>query len=127
MKSKIAIFFNECKNTAWSILFTLMIRGYPVFAANSEDSGGGGGVFTVKRLVIPHLTNPSEAAKRLLGVLARVVEYVGAPVLIWGVVMFAMALKDDRPEDKQKAIMTIVTGTVLFSLFAILRAAGITT
>lgn len=39
--------------------------------------------------------------------------------------MLGLALKNDEPESKQKAIMVIVSGVVLFGLLTILKAAGI--
>lgn len=59
------------------------------------------------------------------GIVIYLCEAFGGLFLIWGFVKFVLAMKDDHPEEKQRAMMMLVTGAFLFSLTALLRAVKI--
>ena len=62
---------------------------------------------------------------QVLGIIMLVAQFAGGAMLLWGLVMFGLAIKNDEPESKQKALLCCIAGIVLLSLRAILKAAGI--
>ena len=62
---------------------------------------------------------------QILGIILKVATFIGSALLIWGLVMFGLAIKNDEPESKQKSLMTAFSGVILISLRAILKAACI--
>lgn len=62
---------------------------------------------------------------QLMGIVLLVATFAGGVLLLWGFVMFALSVKNDEPESKQKAFLCIISGAVLLSLRMILKAAGI--
>ena len=70
--------------------------------------------------------NPETIIDSVLGIILFATRYIGAALIIWGLVMFGLSIKNDEPESKQKALMTTFAGVVVFSLKWILQAAGIT-
>lgn len=88
----------------------------PVHAAGDED---------IPTVTINQDAGTTEIFGRLLGMVIWITRFVGGFLLLWGIVMFAMALKNDEPESKQKAILAFVSGAVLLGLQQILVSAGI--
>ena len=70
--------------------------------------------------------NPDTIIGSVLGIILFATRYIGAALIIWGLVMFGLSIKNDEPESKQKALMTTFAGVVVFSLKWILQTAGIT-
>lgn len=70
--------------------------------------------------------NPESIIESVLGIILFATRYIGAALIIWGLVMFGLSIKNDEPESKQKALMTTFAGVVVFSLKWILQTAGIT-
>ena len=69
--------------------------------------------------------NPGETIGWIIGLILKIGQYFGAAVMLWGIVQFAMSLKNDEPESKQKATMIIVAGVVLLTLRSLLVGVGI--
>lgn len=95
-----------------------MMEMAPVYATGtaSED---------IPSITINTDAGTTEIFSRLLGMVIWIARFIGAFLLLWGIVMFALALKNDEPESKTKAIMAFASGAVLLGLQAILTAAGI--
>lgn len=70
--------------------------------------------------------DPDTIIGSVLGIILFATRYIGAALIIWGLVMFGLSIKNDEPESKQKALMTTFAGVVVFSLKWILQTAGIT-
>jgi len=70
--------------------------------------------------------NPETIIESVLGIILFATHYIGAALIIWGLVMFGLSIKNDEPESKQKALMTTFAGVIVFSLKWILEKAGIT-
>ena len=58
-------------------------------------------------------------ANMILGLILTVTTFIGGAMAIWGMVMFGLALKNDEPDSKQKALMTIFAGIVVLGLKSI--------
>lgn len=103
----------------------------PVYAGDVDvakpDNGneGGGGLAWVLKLTVPGSTDVVETVGTVLGVLLKACEYLGAAVLLWGLICWIMAMKNEDAGSKQKAMMATFTGILLFTLKTILTAAGI--
>lgn len=61
----------------------------------------------------------------VIGIILKVAQFIGAAMLIWGLVMFGLAIKNDEPDSKQKALMTTFAGVILIGLRTILQTAKI--
>ena len=70
-------------------------------------------------------TDAGTVVSNVLGIILLYAQYIGAALLIWGLVMFAMAVKSDEPESKQKALATAIAGIIAMTLRSILKGAGI--
>lgn len=79
----------------------------------------------VKSVTIKTDLDATTAYGNILGIIMGVATWVGGAILIWGLVMFGLAIKNDEPESKQKALMCTFGGLVLVCLKAILTKAGI--
>lgn len=86
---------------------------------------GGGSDFEIPEVTINQDMDATNLISQFLGIVIWIAQMVGIFFIIWGAVMLGLALKNDEPESKQKAIMVIVSGVVLFGLLTILKAAGI--
>lgn len=53
------------------------------------------------------------------------VQFVGVILLVWGVAMLSLSIKNDEPESKQRAIMQIVAGGFAVGIITILKAVGV--
>lgn len=84
-----------------------------------------GGAEDIPSVTVNTDAGTTEIFGRLLGMVIWIARFIGAFLLLWGIVMFALALKNDEPESKTKAIMAFASGAVLIGLQAILTAAGI--
>ena len=79
----------------------------------------------VESVTISEGLEASDAYGKILGIIMGVATWVGGAILIWGLVMFGLAIKNDEPESKQKALMCTFGGLVLVCLKTILGTAGI--
>lgn len=70
-------------------------------------------------------TDAGTVVSNVIGIILLYAQYIGAALLVWGLVMFAMAVKSDEPESKQKALATAIAGIIAMTLRSILRAAKI--
>lgn len=84
-----------------------------------------GSDFEIPDVTINNDMDATNLISKFLGIVIWIAQMVGIFFIIWGAVMLGLALKNDEPESKQKAIMVIVSGIVLFGLLTILKAAGI--
>lgn len=80
---------------------------------------------TVETVTINSGLTAENAYGKILGIIMGVASWVGGAILIWGLVMFGLAIKNDEPESKQKALMCTFGGLVLVCLKTILTTAGI--
>lgn len=95
----------------------LALEMMPVYAADSADT-------TVDTITIAD-GDANTIIGKVLGIIMMIAKFVGSAMFLWGIVMFALSIKNDEPESKQKALMTAFAGVVLFALKEILSAAGI--
>lgn len=93
--------------------------------ATSGTTGIGTGYAWVERLTVGSSSDATESISYLLGALIAATEAIGYVVLIWSFVQWAMALKNDNPESKTKALTGIVTGAILIAFKTILQGASI--
>ena len=80
---------------------------------------------TVESVTVSSNLNAQTAYGKILGIIMLVATWVGGAILLWGLVMFGLAIKNDEPESKQKALMCTFGGLVLVCLKTILVAAGL--
>lgn len=101
----------------------------PVYA-NSPAGGvgaGGGGDGSIpntnwaRKLVIGKSTDYNDTASYILGLVFKIAEYVGGALILIGFVQFAMSLKNDDAEQKQRAVVQIIAGAILYTLYTILK------
>lgn len=104
------------------INMALLSMMMPVHAENGAENG-----ITIDKVKIgAEGDNPETIIDSVLGIILFATRYIGAALIIWGLVMFGLSIKNDEPESKQKALMTTFAGVVVFSLKWILQTAGIT-
>lgn len=103
------------------INMALLSMMMPVHAENGEN-----GIKIDKVKIGAEGDNPETIIDSVLGIILFATRYIGAALIIWGLVMFGLSIKNDEPESKQKALMTTFAGVVVFSLKWILQTAGIT-
>lgn len=103
------------------------LAGVPIYAGtNDADPGGGsGGLGWVVKFSVPAAQDAVNTVGYILGVLLKVCEYIGSAVLLWGIINWVMATKNEDAGSKQKAIMATLTGIILFTLRSILTSAGV--
>lgn len=113
---------HKVDKAAMTAMTTVMAIAYnaPVRAAGTEDAGT-----EVSAVTIKEGANAGTVVSNVLGIILLYAQYIGAALLIWGLVMFAMAVKSDEPESKQKALATAIAGIIAMTLRSILRAAKI--
>ena len=70
-------------------------------------------------------TDAGTVVSNVIGIILLYAQYIGSALLVWGLVMFAMAVKSDEPESKQKALATAIAGIIAMTLRSILKGAGI--
>lgn len=88
----------------------------------AHASGGSG--LSVDTITVNE-TDADTLLGQVIGIIMLVPRFIGAAMLIWGFIMFAMSIRNDEPESKQKALLTVFSGLILFFLKEILSAAGI--
>ena len=66
-----------------------------------------------------------EVTESLLGILCTCVSYCGGACMIVGIIMIALAFKEDNPEKKTKATIVTVTGIIFLFFAEVLKKAGI--
>ena len=100
-----------------------------VHATKGNSDGGTTGIGEIQTVTVTGMADGSTDAGQIigsiLGIILKVATFVGAAMLLWGLVMFGLAIKNDEPESKQKALMTAFAGVVLVTLRSILVAAKI--
>lgn len=89
-------------------------------SGNTVTGGNHWGEY-VEEFAVPSHAAATTALGKVLGALIYVSSMFGSVILIWGLVRFYLSFKNEDPEAKQRAIMTTVTGCLLFSLEAVLR------
>lgn len=100
----------------------------PVYATSpTGDVGAGGGgdgsipdTNWARKLVIGK-SDYNDTASYILGLIFKIAEYVGGALIIIGFVQFAMSLKNDDAEQKQRAVVQIIAGAILYTLYTILK------
>ena len=99
----------------------------PVYARDydGDPGGGAGGLDWVVKFSVPAAQDAVKTTGYILGVLLKVCEYIGSAVLLWGIINWVMATKNEDAGSKQKAIMATITGILLFTMRSILTSAGV--
>jgi hypothetical protein len=92
---------------------------------NIETREGRHKKMEVESVTISSGLDAESAYGSILGIIMGVATWAGGAILIWGLVMFGLAIKNDEPESKQKALMCTFGGLVLVCLRTILQTAGI--
>lgn len=90
----------------------------PVHATNE-------GAFEFDQVTINEGVTIDTVLSSVLGIMFAMATYIGIALFAWGIIMLFLAIKNEDPESKSKAIMTAVAGAALFSITGILSAAGI--
>lgn len=108
------------------INMALLSMMMPVHAENGSEKVKENGLTIEKVKIGAEGDNPETIIDSVLGIILFATRYIGAALIIWGLVMFGLSIKNDEPESKQKALMTTFAGVVVFSLKWILQTAGIT-
>lgn len=62
---------------------------------------------------------------KVLSLIFLFARYVGAGFAIYGLFTLSMAMKNDEPESKQKAILQIAAGILVFSLKSLAQGVGL--
>ena len=70
-------------------------------------------------------SDPGTIIGQVLGIILYVANFLGSALILWGLVMFGLSIKNDEPESKTKALMCTFAGVLLFSLRFVLKMAGI--
>ena len=66
-----------------------------------------------------------EVTESLLAILCTCTSYFGGACMLIGIIMIALAFKDDNPEKKTKATVVAITGIILLFFAETLKNAGI--
>lgn len=109
------IFSNIKANAMYAATIAGMYAmGQPVFA----DWDG----FIKHMRVSKNGVSYTQSVGRFFGLVLAICKSFGAVVLIWGMVRLFLSLKSEDPEAKQRAIMSVCVGCLLFGFEAVLRA-----
>lgn len=93
------------------MLTTMMLTAASAFAEGEGGGSGGGG--------------EAEAAfGKLVGFFALWIGRIGIVVAFVGAVMFGFSIKSDDPEGKQRGLMTMVAGFIVFAITKSLNMFG---
>ena len=84
----------------------------PAFA---EAGGGGGGD-----------VDPDAAFNNIIGFMAKWIGRIGLVIAFVGAVMFGLAIKNDDADGKQRGLMTLGAGFVVFAITKALDMFGLT-
>ena len=103
----------------------VMATAYTTAAMAPVYAQGQGGGTTVESVTINDGVDANTIVGQLMGIVLLIATFAGGVLLLWGMVMFALSVKTDEPESKQKAFLCCISGAVLLSLRLILKAAGI--
>ena len=114
---------HKVDKAAMTAMTAVMAMAYnaPVYASKSATGSGT----EVSGVTVTAGTDAGTVVSNVLGIILLYAQYIGAALLIWGLVMFAMAVKSDEPESKQKALATAIAGIMAMTLRSILKGAGI--
>lgn len=70
-------------------------------------------------------SDPDVIIGNAMGLIMLFAQWIGGFLILWGAFMLFLAMKNEEPESKSRAIMTMGCGIGLFGLRAILEAASI--
>ena len=121
MLEKIYGRMRSCASTVSAALLTfvsvLSWSPMPVYAADTGAQVGWG----------TNTGNADTMIQSAAGLMLKAASYVGFLLMIWGLIQLILAFKNEDADSKSRAIMTAVTGALLFGLRSILQAAHIIT
>lgn len=89
-----------------------------------DGSAGLSGDFVEGSIEVSDENDEYRALGYALGILLYICQILGEAVFIWGIIQLISCLTKDEPPLKKTAIITVVTGAVLFSLYPIFKAVG---
>ena len=114
---------HKVDKAAMTAMTAVMAMAYnaPVYASKSATGSGT----EVSGVTVTAGTDAGTVVSNVLGIILLYAQYIGAALLIWGLVMFAMSVKSDEPESKRKALATAIAGIIAMTLRSILKGAGI--
>ena len=114
---------HKVDKAAMTAMTAVMAMAYnaPVYASKSATGSGT----EVSGVTVTAGTDAGTVVSNVLGIILLYAQYIGAALLIWGLVMFAMSVKSDEPESKQNALATAIAGIIAMTLRSILKGAGI--
>ena len=69
--------------------------------------------------------NAVQAMGKVIGMILWVAAFVGAGLLIWGVIEIVMSFTNEQPEKKVKGISLALGGILMIGLKAVLTALGV--
>lgn len=114
-KNPVKSFFSAltAKRRKISLSLTMMLTTMMLTAASAFAEGEGGG------------SGEAEAAfGKLVGFFALWIGRIGIVVAFVGAVMFGFSIKSDDPEGKQRGLMTMVAGFIVFAITKSLNMFG---
>lgn len=79
----------------------------------------------INPLEVPENYAAKNTVEQGAGILLLVCKWFGGAAVIIGLAMLILAMKDERPEPKEKAIHIFFAGLVLLSIMSILQAMGV--
>lgn len=106
-----------------------------VIASGDDDSGSEGEKSarvsadtardtTAKKLVVSEDKDENAALGLALGIVLYIAQIFGGALFIYGIVKYFQAVQRDMPMLKNTAMISIVTGAMLFCMYTLLKAAG---
>lgn len=123
---------NVVSKCASSALMVYTAMSYlPVYAKDpgaggvGDENPDGGGLSWVEKLSVAGSTDATDTVEYILGILITVCKLFGGAILLWGIVCWVMAMKNEDAGSKQKALMATLTGVILFTIKSILQGAGV--
>lgn len=116
MQNKIA----KAKTAAAGMALGIMNAMYmaPVYATNSGNK-------TIESVSVSSDADADKLIGSALGLVLMFAQWIGGFLIVYGAFMLFLAMKNEEPESKSKAIMTMGCGIGLFALKTILVQAGI--
>ena len=62
-----------------------------------------------------------EIIGKLLGVIFKIAGYIGVLLLIWGIIMLVLAIRNEDADSKSRAVLFIVVAIVLITLGSLFK------
>lgn len=115
MQNKIAKAKTAAAGMALGIMNTIYMA--PIYAANGEK--------TIESVTVSNDADADALIGSALGLVLMFAQWIGGFLIVYGAFMLFLAMKNEEPESKSKAIMTMGCGIGLFALKTILVQAGI--